>query len=113
MRRSSALTAATLVLVLVLTACGDARLKNLTIGMARESVDIVMETPTPHRSETYLTEGHLWHVLMYSQDETAADSIAWRELSPVVLSDGKVTGWGWDWWEKKAAELRIAVPADE
>jgi hypothetical protein len=110
MRRSSVLTIGVLSLALTLTACGDSRLKDLTIGMARDSVDLVMETSTPHREESYFMNGQLWQVLLYTRSAPAQDSVEWREMSPVVLADGSVAGWGWDWWETKAGELNVTLP---
>ena len=62
--------------------------------------------------QQFLTEGRMWEVLLYTRDNAVADTVAWRELSPVILADGKVTGWGWDYWEDQAENLKIPVPAN-
>ncbi len=105
----------TLGLLLVGTAaCGDSRLKNLSVGMGRDSVAIVMETDAPHRSESYLLDGKFWEIFYYGRGELgSADSVAWRELSPVVLADGTVAGWGWNYWEDEAERLGIPLPPEE
>lgn len=100
-------------LMLGATACGDSRLKDLSIGIDRDSVAVVM-AGEPHRSEGYLVDGKFWEIFYYPRGETAAaDSIAWREMSPVILADGKVAGWGWDYWEREAERLRVQVPPAE
>ena len=65
-----------LLLLVAVTACGDSRLKKLSVGIEK-------------------------------------DSVAERKMSPVVFAEGKVTGWGWDYWEKQAKTLNIPVPAKE
>jgi hypothetical protein len=92
-------------------ACGDARLKDLSVGIDRDSLAVVMQTDAPHRSESYLMEGKFWEVFYYARPNTdPTDSVAWRELSPVVVVDGTVAGWGWKYWEPEAQRLQIPVP---
>jgi hypothetical protein len=111
--RPSRLLAAT-TLVLALTACGDRRLKDLSLGINRDSVAVVMHTDSPHRSESYIMEGKFWEVLYYAEDGVpAADSIPWRELSPVVIADGGVVGWGWDYWEREGGRLKVQLAPEE
>jgi len=104
------LTAAAL--VLALQACGDARLKDLSLGINRDSVAVLMETDTPHRSQSFILEGKFWEILYYGDvGVAAADSVAWRDLSPVIIADGGVVGWGWDYWEREGTRLRVDLPA--
>lgn len=106
---------ALLVAPLLLTmACGDRRLKDLSVGITRDSVNTVMGTETPHRASSYLMEGKFWEVLYYAKPGTAeADSVDWKELSPVVITDGAVSGWGWKYWRPEAERLRVELPAEE
>ena len=97
--------------VVTLAACGDRRLTKLTLNMPTDSVALVMQAGAPHRTLVYLTAGRQWEVRLYAIGAAAtADSIAWRKLSPVVLTDGKVMAWGWGAWDKLAAKLSIPVP---
>jgi hypothetical protein len=101
-------------LLLALSACGDSRLKDLSLGINRDSVAVVMKTDAPHRSESYLMEGKFWEVLYYAKEGVpAADSVAWRELSPVVIVDGAVAGWGWDYWEREGTRLNAPLAPKE
>ncbi len=106
--------AALAALLLATVACGDSRLKDLSIGMGRDSLNLVMQTDQPHRTESYFLEGKLWEVHYSSRKAVATDdTIPWRELSPVILADGKVAGWGWDYWDREAAKLNVPVPGKE
>ncbi len=97
-------------LLLVVAACGDGRLKNLSVGIDRDSVAVVMESDAPARSETYLVGGRLWEVMLYERKSgTTTDSTPSRDLSPVILADGAVAGWGWDYWERQASQLKVPV----
>ena len=100
-----------LLAVATLSACGDRRLAKLTLNLPADSVAIAMKAEAPHRTLSYLTAGRQWEVRLYAKDAAATtDSIAWRKLSPVVLTDGKVVGWGWGAWDKLAAKLSIPMP---
>ncbi|MES2125109.1 MAG: hypothetical protein V4503_10530 [Gemmatimonadota bacterium] len=102
---------AALLAVATLSACGDQRLTKLTLRMPGDSVAMVMKTDTPHRTLTYLTAGRQWEVRLYAKDDVATtDSIEWRKLSPVVLTDNHVVAWGWRAWDKLADTLAIPVP---
>ncbi|MBK9548308.1 MAG: hypothetical protein IPO52_04150 [Gemmatimonadetes bacterium] len=46
----------------------------------------------------------------YTLKIALTDSVEWRAMSPVVYADGKVSGWGWNYWEKEAAIQKIPVP---
>lgn len=100
----------TVVAIVGVAACSDARLKKLSVGIEQDSVAAVMGSE-PHRTETYQTQGKFWEVMLYARgDEAPEDSVTWRKLSPVVMADGKLVGWGWDYWQKEAETLNIPVP---
>ena len=103
-------TVVALASLLVLAACSDKRLDNLTIGIAKDSVDKVIGD-APHRTAGYITAGKQWEVRLYSRSKSdAKDSIAWRKMSPVVLIDGKTVGWGWSWWGGASKKNGIGMP---
>lgn len=102
--------------LLSLAACGDGRLKKLSTGIDTDSLAVLMETDAPHTSTSYLTEGRYWEIYLYTRGNAGAesgDTVAWRAMSPVVLADGKVTGWGWDYLEQTAARIGVTLPATE
>lgn len=110
--------------LIALVACGDARLSKLSVNMTKDSLAAVMKS-APHRTQSLLLNGKVWDVSVYDygqkplppvtvktsmgSDSTVADSIPWRKMSPVVTIDGKVVGWGWGWWDKESAKLRIPL----
>jgi hypothetical protein len=101
-------------LLLSLAACGDSRLKDLSLGINRDSVAVIMKADAPHRSESYMTDGKFWEIFYYAKPGVpATDSVAWRDLSPVVIADGGVAGWGWDYWEREGERLRVTLAPKE
>ena len=104
-------TAVALVLVAGVTACGDARFKKLSEGIGKDSVAALSGGAVAHRVQAYITGGKLWEVAFFAKPEVKpADSVAWREMTPVVYANDKVAGWGWSYWEKEAATLHIPLP---
>jgi hypothetical protein len=96
--------------VTLLTACGDARLDKLALGISKDSAASVIGS-APHRNLSYLTAGRTWDVQFYSRSDVAGtDSIPWRKMSPVIFISGKSVGWGWSWWGKTAKKQGIAMP---
>lgn len=111
MRKVSVRAAVATAAMLVLAACGDTRLDKLTLGISKDSAATVIGDP-PHRTLSYVAAGKLWDIQMYSRKRAAdADSVAWREMSPLVFIDHKLVGWGWTWWGPEAAKMGFAMPA--
>jgi len=53
----------------------------------------------PYRSEMYKSGGHVFEILFYYTDMKRADgAITDDELTPLVMMDGKLDGWGWSYW---------------
>jgi hypothetical protein len=106
--RSTATRALSAIAVLALVACGDGRLTKLSVGMPKDSLAAVMQME-PHRTATYMLNGKVWDFSVYPTAKTEPnDSVPWRKMSPVVMIDGKVVGWGWGWWDKESTKLGIA-----
>lgn len=79
------------------------------VGTGRDSMGVMsVQIPVggnapilydPHRSETYESEDSSWEVLYYYTHVTRDDGLVTEdELTPIVLRDGIVTGWGWTHW---------------
>ena len=78
-----------LVGVVALSACGDSRLKKLSVGIEKDSVAVLMKTDSPHTAASYVTGGKLWEIQFYPTKEVAlTDSVDWRDMSPVVFAEG-------------------------
>jgi hypothetical protein len=117
-------------LVLLLAGCATldsvratnrSHLNTLMLGMTREQALAVMGTGTtrtrdggritnPYRSESYEAQGQRIDVLFYYTDLKARDAaITDDELTPIVLVDGKVDGWGWSYWQALVQRYEIRV----
>lgn len=118
-----------LVAALFLSACATlsgvragnrSRLNSLSLGMDKVEVLDVMGTGTkyaqgdritnPYRTEAYQAGGSTWEVLLYYTDIKREDgAITDDELTPIVLKDGKVDGWGWMYWQGIVQKYEIRV----
>ena len=108
-QRSLIRLAAPLFLVAIVAGCsGDARFKTLEAGIPKDSVVKLMGADSPQRIDPYLTGGHYIEA-MYYRKPGQTDSVADRKLSPVVVVDGKLAGWGWKTWDSIAVANKIAV----
>ncbi len=93
-----------------LAGCGDHRLDKLAVGISRDSVTSTMGS-LPHTTESYFANGRNWELDLFTRKPVLpADSVPWRKMSPVILADGKVVGWGWAWWETQAVKLHLNMP---
>ena len=108
----STLLVAPLAALLLVSACSkkDARLEQLSAGISKDSVLAIMGGDKPQRVDPYLIGGHYIEA-MYFAFPGASDSadFADRNMTPVIVSDGKLAAWGWKQWDSVAAEYKIPV----
>lgn|SRR5690606_12620638 len=131
---------AVLLPVLLLPACGtsetirtqnSARLERLQPGMSRSEVLAVMGTgpaeatterppfvpvqiDNPYRRDTFEADGSAWEVLYYLTTLRRVDNaITLDELTPIVLRDGVLVGWGQAFWDEQVREYEIALPGPD
>lgn len=92
---------------------GPIRTEEDSLGVTQVQVPVGARGPllqNPHRTGTYLTEGHSWEVLFYYTDMVLDDDrISDEELTPVVLRDGLLAGVGWDYWLAAAAAAGVVL----
>ena len=124
---------AILSMVLLLVGCasvGSVRTKNrerltkLSVGMSKSEVLKTMGTGTtydyfsrpsrinnPYRTETLKgKDGKLYEVLHYYTDIKKSDfAITDDELTPIVLLDGKVVGWGWGFLNDNVSKYHMQI----
>lgn len=103
-------------------ACGDPRVKELSTGISRDSVltilgdgsPVVQGDSLPHVYDAakYLVNGRNYEVFYYTKTEekAGADSLAPDKLTPIVLQDGAVSGWGWAHWDSVAKTINLPLP---
>ena len=97
----------------VIVACQDKRVNQLDTGIGRDSVlQILTEgatrsatdsIPNVYKRSRYLMDGTEYEILYFTPKNVRSgatkDSIPMRELTPVVLSDDKLIGRGWAFWD--------------
>ena len=89
------------------------RLNELEIGMSKDEVLIIMGTKgfsiesspftveNPFRIEVQSLDKHIYRVLYYYTDLVKTDGfITDDELTPVILKNNKLVGWGRDVWDR-------------
>jgi hypothetical protein len=81
----------------LLAACSrdDARFQELTRGIPRDSVIKVMGDAKPERVDSYLANSQVIEALYFAPPGADSGSTPERELSPVVVVNGTLAGWGW------------------
>ena len=102
-----------------LAACGDKNVDSLSKGIARDSaLKLLAGGPSAdsltnvYKQESYIYNGKFINVLMYNKQgakEASDPSVPDSKLTPVVTVDGKVTGWGWAYYDSVARANNIPV----
>jgi len=92
--------------------CGgtDPRFKQLTVGISRDSALKVIGVEKPSRADPFLVNGHYIEVLYYTRTG-AQEPVPDRKMSPVVVVDGKLVGWGWRSLDSVAGANKLPVAA--
>jgi hypothetical protein len=107
------------VAVVTLAACQDRNIKQLTVGIPRDSVMKILalgatstdSTPNVYREERYLNDGHMITILLYTNtgQEEGQATVPEGDLIPVVLRDDTLIGWGWEHHDSVATANNIAI----
>lgn len=90
----------------------DPRLKQLTAGITKDSAVALMGPPAAQ--EPYLVNSQYIEGVFFTRPGVP-DSLAKvpRQMTPLVVVDGKLVGWGWPVWDSVAGANKIAVPPKE
>ena len=99
-------------LLVLATACerADPRLKTLAVGISKDSALKLMQVSKPKRLDPYLIKGQYIETMYLAKpSDERKDSLRDRAMSPMVLINGKLTGWGWPYWDSVAAANKIEV----
>jgi len=96
---------------LLLAACGDARLRKLSVGISKDSTIQIMGAK-PDRAEAYLTGGQAIEALFFGPAGADSGQTPEEKLTPVVIVNGQLVGWGREEWQKVATEHNIQVKPD-
>ena len=117
-RRATAFVAAAAALSL-LAGCGDANIRKLNAGISRDSVLRILaigSTSTDslaniYREERYLQNGQSIAMLLYTNTgkKEGVDTVPEEDLTPVVLKNDTLTGWGWEHHDSVARANNIVI----
>ena len=88
----------------------DSRLKNLTVGVGKDSALAVMGGTATDKSSFLVNSKYIETFYFAKRGKTDSASRVLRNTAPLVLVDGKLTGWGWPYWDSVAAANNIKVP---
>jgi hypothetical protein len=112
MSRTARLALASTVLLMA-TGCAkdDPRVADLGVGIPKDSAMGVMGLPATDRGEAYLMNGQYIEAFVVRKPgvEGPRDSLSRRQFTPVVVVDGKVTGWSWKHWDSVAGQNGITI----
>ncbi|HEU5219036.1 MAG TPA: hypothetical protein VFU23_10270 [Gemmatimonadales bacterium] len=108
----TALLASSVLGLLLVSACSksDPRLEKLTVGISKDSVLTIMGVQKARRLDPYMTGGHFIEALYFTPADTPDTlKVRDRNMSPVIVIDGKLTAWGWKQWDSIAGVTHIQV----
>lgn len=97
---------------MVLLGCAgdeDARLKELTAGISKDSALSVIGVRTGERPASYLVAGQMIEAIMIRREgvEGPLDSLTQKQYTPVVIIGGNLAGWGWKYWDSVSGANNI------
>ncbi|MEO7965947.1 MAG: hypothetical protein ABIT38_18710 [Gemmatimonadaceae bacterium] len=115
--RAAALGLATTA-ALLLVACGDSRVRGLEFGMTKDSVLKVISQGAPagdslpnvYKYAQYFVDGKMFDVYFFEPKGRKAwkdPDVTDRELTPIVLVDGKLEGTGWSYMDGLTAQYKV------
>ena len=89
----------------------DPRLKNLTVGISKDSASTALGVRTTEGREGYIVKGKMFEIMMLRREgaEGPFDSLSRKQYSPVVLIDGQLAGWGWKYWDSVSQDLGVPL----
>lgn len=106
-------------------AANRSKLIQLQPGMDRETVlrtmgttpmkirdlgSVVATINNPFRTEMYQANGHRFEILYYYTDLKSGDGgITDDELTPLLIKDGVLDGWGWSYLKDVSAKYEIRI----
>src|SRR5689334_19361134 len=115
-----------------LAACGDSKLKNIPAGTSEDSVlklfaagNTSKDTlPNIYRRESFFANSVSYDVLYYDPKgrkealnpvlgAAVKDTAPYKELTPVVFQNRKLSGAGWKYWDSVAKSINVPLKSRE
>lgn len=87
----------------------DPRLKNLDVGISKDSALSALGVTGGERPASYLIQGQFIEAMMLRREgvEGPLDSLSRKEYTPIVTINGNLSGWGWKYWDSLAGANKI------
>jgi hypothetical protein len=107
--------------VVTLTACEDKRVRELNVGITRDSAMTVLAQeikgggsdsfPNVYSRDRFLIAGKNYEVLYFTKnnEKVHKDSVPAKKLTPLVFVDNKLIAKGWDAWDSVATANKIPL----
>jgi len=88
----------------------DPRFQQLNPGITKDSTLAAIGVGQGERPATYLVKGKMIEAMMIRQRgaEGPLDSLSREQVTPVVMIDGKLSGWGWTYWDSVSKAIGIS-----
>ena len=108
--------------VVILSACDDKRIRELDVGISKDSVIKVIgqgapagdSIPNIYRHNGYFVDGKMFDVYLFDAQNRKAwldPMVTDKELTPVVVVDGKLEGTGWGYMDEVSKKYGIVIRA--
>jgi hypothetical protein len=122
---SAGLRVAGFVTLTTIVACEDKRVAAVDTGITRDSAITVLaqgaksnsrdSMPNIYKRSEYLLDGKRLDVLYFTEnnEKPSKDSVAWKDLTPIVFLENRLIGKGWQFWDSLGTANKIAVPKRE
>jgi hypothetical protein len=109
--------------VLALSACQDKRIRELDVGISKDSALKILADgrlgtadtiPNIYRHNRYFVQGREFDIYLFDAEDRKAwtdPEVLDKDLTPVVVVDGKVDGWGWGHMDDVTSKYGIRMRA--
>jgi hypothetical protein len=88
----------------------DPRLKSLSVGITKDSVLKIMGAEKPRRLDPYLIAGQYIEAMYYPKPGASSpEATQDRKMTPLIIVDNTLKGWGWTFWDSVASAHHIEV----
>lgn len=118
-RRALAFASATLMLTL-LAACGDSRVRSLELGISKDSVLKVIgqgappgdSLPNVYKRIQYFVDSKFFDIFLFDPKNRKAwldPLVLDKELTPIIVVQDKLEGTGWSYADELTAKYKLQI----
>jgi hypothetical protein len=118
--RRATLVASSTLLTLFVAACGDSRVNALDLGIGKDSVLKIIgqgapagdTLPNVYQHMQFFTDSKMFDVYMFdpkNRDKLDDPLVLDKELTPVILVEGKLEGTGWRYADELTQQYKLPI----